>query len=177
MAQNKPKTMLPRDIKRALFAQAIVEGKSQTEAALLVGIGKTSASAQGSRMIRDDSIRRLIEELRARQEPKRWGKDQVLGTLEALAIAGSATYRDTTKGGAKHTAIEDGSTAVKACDLIGKHLGLWDQAAQGPEISINLYFPELVDASQATEIYGGTVIDIAPSEAPRQITGPDTEAD
>lgn len=98
------------------FAQYIVEGETQTQAAILCGYSPSRAQITGSELMARPEVQQLVTEIGGQRAisvrvESAWDAGRVIRELEATAREA--------RGSENHTA------AVRAYELIGKHIGMW----------------------------------------------------
>ena len=97
--------------KQERFCEEYLIDLNATQAAIRAGYAESSAGRNADRMMKNNEIQKKITELRLEQS-KRTGitADRVLGKLEEIAFSN-----------------KNSTAQMKALELLGKHLGLWEK--------------------------------------------------
>lgn len=97
---------------QARFVEEYLIDLNGTAAAIRAGYSAKTAPAQASRLLSHVKVREAVEEgMKARQERTALTQDEVIEDLRRL--------------GRKAEDARDYSPAIKARELLGKHLGMW----------------------------------------------------
>jgi len=100
--------------KRERFCREYVIDGNATQAYIRAGYSTVGAEANASRLIGFDNVRARIAELQAKVSEKlELTQEKVLSDLEASRKAATAEGQH--------------SAAIKAAELLGKHIGMWPQ--------------------------------------------------
>jgi phage terminase small subunit len=119
-------TSLVNTERQHTFVRAVVEGMSYRQAATEVGY----SASYGPQLAEKDHIQRAIAELRreAREESIVTASDVAEGLLK------EARYGHDAEEGASHSA------RVRAWELLGEHLGLFDETRADDDVDqVNIY--------------------------------------
>jgi phage terminase small subunit len=106
------------DTKYEMFAAAYGASLNATQAAIAAGYAKKSASQTGWRLLRNEKVQELLAKHRA----KIWKEAEVTSTAIVEGLAKIAFNEYTYKT----------ADRLKAFDLLGKKLGLWDGQSTDP---------------------------------------------
>ncbi len=144
--------MTPR---QARFAEEYLVDLNATQAALRAGYSPSTARAQGYRLLRNPQVARAIERAMA-ERSRRTGieADWVLARLKAVAqrCLAAEPVRDR-KGQATGEYRFDAKGAIKALELMGKHLGMFQAGTGRSEKGVEMKDPrEMSDEELAAEI-------------------------
>lgn len=108
--------------KRARFAEEYVVDLNATQAAIRAGYSAKTASSQGERLLRNVEIQRAISEARAAISARtQITQDRVMADIEAIKQDAMQAVYDADG----NKAMLDHKSALRACELQGKHLGMF----------------------------------------------------
>lgn len=118
---NGKKRELPA--RQKLFCEEYLVDLNATQAAIRAGYKKKTARSQGQRLLTNVDIQKYISELQ-KQQSERTGitADTVLKELEKIALSDVEV---------------SGKEKIKALELLGKHLGMFNGQTEDPAATEN----------------------------------------
>ena len=109
--------------KRDRFCREYVIDTNGAQAAIRAGYSAGSAKVTASRLLTDDNVQRRIAELQG-------------AVASRLEITHDSVLREIEETRLRAVAAEQHSTALKASELKGKHIGMWPQKS---EVNLNFF--------------------------------------
>lgn len=108
--------------KRARFVEEYIVDLNATQAAIRSGYSAKTASSQGERLLRNVEIQRAIQEARAALSARtEITQDRVMADIEAIKRDAMQAVYDADG----NKAMLDHKSALRACELQGKHIGMF----------------------------------------------------
>lgn len=118
-----------------VFAREYIIDLNAKQAAIRAGYSPHTADRQGSRLLRYADVQGYIrEEMAARQARTGISQDTVLEELRQIALAPASDAKDSDLRYA---------SKLKALELLGKHLGMWDDKPQVQVAVADVYTADL----------------------------------
>lgn len=153
MAERPKRKLSP---KQKVFAEEYLKDLNSTQAAKRAGYSEKSAAYAGSHTLNVPEVKAQIQKnMDERSERTKIDSDYVLttvkDTVERCRQAEPVMEWDPIAKEMVRTGEWkfDAANVLKGCDLLGKHLKLWDQAAP---VNININLNELSDEQIDAEI-------------------------
>ena len=143
------------------FATAYVASGNATESAIMAGYSPSSARTQGSKLVARPDVQAEIEAVRQRSvAASAWDAGRVINELVATA-------REARDG-------QQYQAAVRAYELIGKHVGMWPRVADNIDArQINIDLSE-VTTEELRAMLSGAASTAGLLGAPTVIDGPES---
>jgi hypothetical protein len=117
-----------RNIKHERLVNQVAAGMTRSEAYRASGFNGTNAAKNASEILNRPEVADRLKELTARIEKRSTKK-----AVAAVALNKELVLRKLMENAERAEAVKGGSNVVTRCwELIGKHLGMWQEAEQKP---------------------------------------------
>lgn len=143
--------------KQERFVEEYLVDLNATQAAIRAGYSEKTANEQGARLLANVSVQAAIQKRRQDRERRtEITQDYVLKKLKEIT--------DRTASDAQDSALRY-SNKIRALELLGKHLGMFDGGGRGNEVPANNLLEQIQDSARALEEDEDAVQEIQPETA------------